>query len=93
MVVYEERCKTVKTSELNSKLNKIIHSYPPHSKSHKEIKINYISQLKNAPPVIGFFCSNPGEIDNNYKRFLENKIRQLWEFKGVPLTLVFKKKN
>jgi len=93
MVVYEERDRTIKTSELNNKLNKIIKSTPPHSKSHKEIKINYISQLKTSPPVIGFFCNHPNEIDENYKRFLENQIRLLWGFKGVPLTLVFKKKN
>jgi GTP-binding protein len=93
MAVYEERERTIKTSDLNSKLNKIIKSTPPRSKSHKEIKINYISQLKNSPPAIGFFCNHPNEIEENYKRFLENQIRKLWGFTGVPLTLIFRKKN
>lgn len=93
VIVYDERTKTVKTSELNNKLNKIISETPPKSKSHKEVKINYISQLQSTPPVIGFYCNHPDEIDSNYKKFLEKKIRSFWGFKGVPLTLVFKKKN
>jgi GTP-binding protein len=91
--VYEERAREVKTSELNAKLIKIIQETPPRSKTHKEIKINYITQLKHSPPVIGFFTNLPTEIEENYKRFLENKMRQNFGFTGVPLTLVFKKKN
>lgn len=91
--VYDERAKEVKTSELNAKLNKVIKESPPSSKSHKEIKINYITQLRHSPPVIGFFTNLPAEIETNYKRFLENKIRLFFGFTGVPLTLVFKKKN
>jgi len=91
--VYEERAKEVKTSELNAKLNKVIKEFPPRSKSHKEIRINYITQLRHSPPVIGFFTNLPGEIETNYKRFLENKIRSFFGFIGVPLTLVFKHKN
>ena len=91
--VYDERAKAVKTSELNDKLLGIIKSSPPHSKRHKEIKINYITQLKASPPVIGFFTNLPSEIEDNYKRFLESKIRENFGFIGVPLTLVFKRKN
>ena len=91
--VYNERAKEVKTSELNAKLNHIIKETPPHSKHHKEIKINYITQLKHSPPVIGFFANHPSEIEENYKRFLEGKIREFFKFTGVPLTLVFKAKN
>lgn len=92
MKVFQERIRMVKTSEFNSKLIKVIKETPPRSKSHKEIKINYITQLQHSPPVIAFFCNHPQEIEINYKRFLENKIRQFWGFRGVPLTLVFKKK-
>jgi GTP-binding protein len=91
--IYDERKKIVKTSELNAKLNKIIKESPPTSRSKREVKINYITQLKAAPPVIGFFTNLPSEIEENYKRFLESKIRQYFDFSGVPLTLVFKKKN
>lgn len=91
--IYEERAKEIKTSVLNAKLNKIIAETPPVGKSRREIKINYITQLGTSPPVIGFFTNLPSEIEENYKRFLESKIRQIFGFKGVPLTLVFKNKN
>jgi GTP-binding protein len=91
--IYEERAKTVKTSDLNSRLLNIIKESPPHSRSRKEIKINYITQLKISPPVIGFFTNLPSEIEDNYRRFLESKIREKFGFEGVPLTLVFKRKN
>jgi GTP-binding protein len=91
--VYNERTKTVKTSELNNKLLKIIKDSPPASRHRKEIKINYITQLQASPPVIGFFTNLPSDIEDNYKRFLENKIREIFGFIGVPLILAFKKKN
>lgn len=90
--VNDERAKSVKTSALNDRLLDIIKSSPPHSRHHKEIKINYITQLKTSPPVIGFFTNLPSEIEDNYKRFLESKIRERFGFEGVPLTLVFKRK-
>jgi GTP-binding protein len=93
MTVYNERAKEIKTSHLNAKLNKIISETPPTGKSRRETKINYITQLGRSPQVIGFFTNLPSEIEENYKRFLENKIRQSFGFVGVPLTLVFKKKN
>ncbi len=91
--VYEERAKTIKTSELNDRLLKIIEASPPFSRFRREIKINYITQLRASPPVIGFFANNPSDIEENYKRFLEGKIREIWKFEGAPLTLAFKKKN
>ncbi len=91
--VYEERAKMVKTSELNNKLLNIIKDSPPSSRHRKEIKINYITQLQASPPVIGFFTNLPMDIEDNYKKFLESKIRERFGFTGVPLTLVFKKKN
>ncbi|MCC7158666.1 MAG: ribosome biogenesis GTPase Der, partial [Ignavibacteria bacterium] len=91
--VYNERAKEIKTSELNDKLLPYIKEFPPRSKSHKELKINYITQLQKSPPVIGFFCNLPSEIEVNYKRYLENKVRVEFGFIGVPITLAFKKKN
>jgi GTPase len=91
--VYDERAMEIKTSELNARIIPYIKEFPPRSKSHKELKINYITQLKHSPPVIGFFCNLPSEIEVNYKRYLENKLRAVFGFTGVPLTLVFKSKN
>lgn len=93
LIVYNERAREIKTSELNAKLGPFIKEFPPRSKTHKEIKLNYITQLKHSPPVIAFFSNMPSEIEVNYKRYLENKIRQVFGFEGVPLTLVFKPKH
>jgi len=91
--IYEERGKTVKTSALNEKLLPEIKNIPPSSSGGKEIKINYITQLKYSPPVFAFFVNDPKLLNDNYKKFLEKKVREHFGFYGVPLTLVFKKKN
>lgn len=92
-IIYDERAKKVKTSELNEILLNEIKSSPPHSLRGKEIKINYITQLKSSPPIFAFFTNDPKGIADNYKKFLEKKIRQEFGFKGIPIDLVFKKKN
>jgi GTP-binding protein len=90
--VYEERKKTLKTSDLNDAILPEIHSTPPSSSTGSEIKINYITQVKSGPPVIVFFTNNPKLIQESYKRFLERRIRNKFSFLGVPLTLQFRKK-
>ncbi len=91
--VCNERGKSVKTSELNEALIKDIKITPPPPVKGKEIKINYITQVKTSPPVFAFFCNDPKAISENYKKFLERKLRGYFGFKGVPVTLIFKKKN
>ena len=90
--VYEERGKRVSTSRLNDRLLADIKRTPPLSKSPKEIKIKYITQLKSDPPVIAFFTNEPTLVPESYKRFLSKKIREHFGFRGIPLTLTFKKK-
>lgn len=91
--VYDERAKMVKTSELNELIQNEIRITPPPSLFGKEIKINYITQLKSSPPVFAFFVNDPDGIAENYKKFLEKKLREKFGFKGVPIQLVFKRKN
>lgn len=91
--VYDERNKQIKTSALNDVLLDEIKRMPPQAARGKEIKINYITQLKAAHPIFGFFTNEPDLIAENYKRYLEKKIREHFGFAGVPITLVFKKKN
>jgi len=92
-VIYDERRKHIKTSALNEKLLDEIKRMPPQATRGKEIKINYITQLKSAPPVFGFFSNEPTLIADNYRKYLEKKLREHFGFEGVPITLVFKKKN
>lgn len=91
--IYDERARMVRTSELNEALINEIKATPPPSLRGKEIKINYITQLRSSPPIFAFFTNDPKGINDNYKRFLEKKIRERFGFKGVPIDLVFKKKN
>lgn len=91
--VYDERSKKVKTSELNELIQNEIRITPPQSLRGREIKINYITQLKSSPPVFAFFVNDPDGIAENYKKFLEKKIREKFGFKGVPIGIIFKKKN
>lgn len=72
---------------------KEIETKPPASASGKEIKINYVTQVKTKPPGFAFFTNEPKLIDDGYKRFLENRLRDHFGFTGVPVSLFFRKKN
>lgn len=87
-----EQNRRVTTSELNGTLGPDIERFPPRSKSGRELKIKFITQVKTKPPVFTFFCSDPRHIEDSYRRYLENKIRDHFSFRGVPVVLSFKKK-
>jgi GTP-binding protein len=87
-----EQNKRISTSELNDVLGADIRTFPPRSRSGKEIKIKFITQVKSKPPVFAFFCNEPKLIDDNYRRYLQNRIRAHFAFAGVPIVLSFKPK-
>jgi GTPase len=91
--VYDERLRKIKTSELNDKILEEIKKIPHPSAKGKEVKINYITQVKSAPPVFTFFVNDEKLISENYRKFLDKKIREHFGFSGVPITLLFRKKN
>lgn len=91
--VYDNRCRHISTSELNNTLLPIVKDEtPPPIYKGKMIKIKYITQLKTAYPSFIFFCNLPQYIKDPYKRFVENKMRKLYNFEGVPLKLYFREK-
>lgn len=92
MEVYENRIKKVQTSELNDLLLPIIDATPPPSLKGKYIKIKYITQLPTHAPAFAFFCNLPQYIPDSYKRFLENKLRDNFNFSGIPIRIFFRKK-
>jgi GTP-binding protein len=92
-VVYAEQTKRVPTNKLNALLLKEIERNPPSAASGKEIKINYVTQVKTDPPAIAFFANEPKLIDEQYKRYLERRIRDHFGFDGVPISLYFQKKH
>ena len=90
--VHAEQSRRIDTSTINNVLLPEIEKNPPKSSSPKEIKIKFITQVKTSPPMFTFFCNEPKLVQESYKRFLTNKVREHFGFEGVPLSLVFKKK-
>jgi len=90
--VYEKKTKRITTSEVNEKLLEIIEKNSPPAIKGKYVKIKYITQLDTPYPAFVFFCNLPQYIKLPYKNYLENQIRKTWDFKGVPIRLVFRKK-
>ena len=92
VAVYECKNKKIPTSVLNEKMLPEIEHYPPPSIKGKHINIKYITQVKARFPSIVFFCNLPQYIQTSYERFLENKLRKHFDFEGVPIRLIFRKK-
>lgn len=90
--IYENRVVKVSTSSLNEVMLKEIEKYPPPATKGKYIKIKYVTQLPTYTPCFAFFCNLPQYIKPPYERYLENKIREHFDFEGVPIKLVFRKK-
>ena len=90
--VYKNRSKKIKTSKLNEVLLPIIESYPPPAYKGKFVKIKYIMQLPTPQPQFAFFCNLPQYVREPYKRFLENKLREHFDFHGVPVSVYMRKK-
>ncbi len=91
--VYGNRRRTVPTSQLNTVLKADIDAYPPPSNKGKFIKIKYITMLKGAQvPTFIFFCNLPQWVKEPYRRYLENKIREHWDFNGTPVNVFMREK-
>ncbi|MEW6061441.1 MAG: ribosome biogenesis GTPase Der, partial [Bacteroidota bacterium] len=91
--IHQNRAMRIPTSSLNEALLADIQHYPPSTKTGKDVKLNYVTQVKTMPPVFAFFANEPQLVTDVYKRYLENRIRHHFGFQGVPLTLVFKRKR
>ena len=92
MNVYYARIRRIPTSALNEYLLPIIEQTPPPSTKGKYIRIKYVTQLASPTPAFAFFVNLPQYIKEGYRRFLENKIRERWDFKGVPIQILFRQK-
>ena len=90
--VYKNRNNKIKTSKLNQTILPFIEKYPPPAIKGKYIRIKYCTQLPVAVPTFVFFANLPQYIKEPYKRYLENKLRENFSFKGVPIQIYFRKK-
>lgn len=92
MAVYNNKTRHISTSKLNEFFLPLIENYPPPAIKGKYVKVKYVMQLKGEAIFI-LFCNLPQYINEPYKRFLENKLRENFDFSGVPLILTFRSKN
>ncbi|MDY0325553.1 MAG: ribosome biogenesis GTPase Der [Candidatus Cloacimonadaceae bacterium] len=88
--IEEESKKRIPTSELNRFMETVIARRPPTHPTGKHVKIFYITQVAVQPPIFIFFCNAPGLITENYRKFLNNQLREVFKFTGVSIKLIFK---
>jgi GTP-binding protein len=90
--VNQNRNRKISTSELNDVMLQVVKNNPPPSLKGKYVKIKYVTQLPIYTPAFAFFCNLPQYVKDPYKRYLENRIREKFEFTGVPIRIFFRKK-
>ncbi|MFT5752038.1 MAG: GTP-binding protein [Flavobacteriales bacterium] len=90
--VYKNKTRRITTSELNEFFLPLIEAYPPPAYKGKYIKIKYCMQLPTPQPQFALFCNLPQYLKEGYRRFLENKLREAYDFSGVPVSIYFRKK-
>ena len=92
--VYKNRHTKIPTSKLNEVLLSAIENYPPPAHKGKYVKIKYVTMLRETyVPTFVFFCNLPQWVKDPYKRYLENKIRENWNFSGTPINIFMREKN
>ncbi len=92
MMVYQNKTRHIPTRQLNDYLLGVIEMTPPQAVKGKYVKVKYISQLKTEA-LFMFYCNLPQYVTESYKRFLENKIREAYDFSGVPIVVSMRKKT
>lgn len=92
IAVYKNCNRKILTSQLNDVMLDIISYNPPPIQKDKVVRIKYVTQLPTSTPSFAFFCNLPQYVRDSYQRFLENKIRENWDFSGAPMEIYFRKK-
>jgi GTP-binding protein len=90
--VNKNRNRKISTSELNEVMLQVVKNNPPPALKGKYVKIKYVTQLPIYTPAFAFFCNLPQYVKDPYKRYLENRMREKFEFTGVPIRIFFRKK-
>ncbi|MFQ6611449.1 MAG: ribosome biogenesis GTPase Der, partial [Fidelibacterota bacterium] len=90
--IYDEFSKKIKTQDLNEFIRQIVQQYNPPAVKGKDLKIKYMTQVHKSPPIFAIFSNYPELFPVNYKRYIENKLRDRFGFKGVPIKLSFRLK-
>jgi GTP-binding protein len=91
--VHLERQKRLPTPLLNEEMNRAVAAHPPPSLRGKQLKLSYVTQPDVSPPTFVFFVNDPRLLHFSYQRYLENRLRKAFGFKGTPLKLIFRRKG
>lgn len=91
--VWEARFLRIPTADVNRLLRDAIEKHPPHGKGTKRLKFLYASQVRTDPPLFLFHVNDPSQVHFTYKRYLENQLRQAYEFEGTPLRMSFRSRS
>lgn len=92
LLVHENRSKRIPTHKLNEVMLPVIDAYPPPAIKGKYVKIKFVTQLPGRSPKFAFFCNLPQYVNESYKRYLENKLRETFDYQGVPIVIYMRKK-
>jgi GTPase len=90
--VYKRMYQRISTSKLNDAMLEVINKYPPPAVRGKHIRIKYLTQLPPVPPTFAFFSNHPKLIKEPYTRYLENRMREIFDLSGVPIRILYKQK-
>jgi GTP-binding protein len=90
--VFQNRKTKISTSKFNDAMLEIVKTFPPPATKGKYVKIKYCMQLPTLTPQFAFFCNLPQYVKDPYRRFVENKLREIYNFSGVPITIYFRQK-
>lgn len=90
--VNQNRNRKISTSELNEVMLQVVKNNPPPALKGKYVKIKYVTQLPIYTPAFAFFCNLPQYVKDPYKRYLENRLREKYDFTGVPIRIFLRKK-
>jgi GTPase len=91
--IQERRCHRISTSKLNNTILPILEKNPPPSIKGIDLRINFLTQVRTEPPVFAFFCNHPEILPEAYKRYIERVIRENFDYEGVPISFIFRRKN
>jgi len=90
--VFKSRTQKITTSVLNEVMGSVMEKHPPPSYRGNILRIKYVTQLPVYYPAFAFFCNNPKYITEAYQNYLENQMREHWDFTGVPISIFFRQK-
>ncbi len=90
--VAENRTRKIKTSKLNDVMLKEIERYPPPAHRGRFVSIKFVSQIPIYYPTFAFYCNHPKHVKESYRHFIENRLRENFNFTGVPIKIYFREK-